>query len=84
MGDSQLDRFYYEALKQVMECQDGTYVSGYKIWQHELVWQSRKAARTGYLFLALPMSDLPLLPFEISISTFSSRLILLGSRMKKE
>ena len=54
MGDSQLDRFYYEALKQVMECQDGTYVSGYKIWQHELVWQSRKAARTGYLFFGAP------------------------------
>ena len=54
LGDSQLDRFYYEALRRVMECQDATYVTGYKIWQHELVWQERKAARAGYLFFGAP------------------------------
>lgn len=54
LGDAQLDRFYYEALKRVMECQDSTYVTGYKIWQHELVWQDHKAARTGYLFFGAP------------------------------
>ena len=43
-----------EALKRVMECQDTTYVTGYKIWQHELVWQERKAARSGYLFFGAP------------------------------
>jgi Cdc6-like AAA superfamily ATPase len=54
LGDTQLDRYYYEALKRVMECQDNTYVTGYKIWQHELVWMERKAARTGYLFFGAP------------------------------
>ena len=54
LGETQLDRFYYEALKRVMECEDSTYVTGYKIWQHELVWQDRKAARTGYLFFGAP------------------------------
>lgn len=54
LGDSQLDRFYYEALRRVMECQDATYTTGYKIWQHELEWQERKAARTGYLFFGSP------------------------------
>lgn len=54
LDETQLDRFYYEALKRVMECQDTTYVTGYKIWQHELVWQERKAARTGYLFFGAP------------------------------
>ena len=54
LGQAQLDRFYYEALKRVMECQDSTYVTGYKIWQHELVWQERKATRTGYLFFGAP------------------------------
>ena len=54
LGDTQLDRFYYEALKRVMECQDSTYVTGYKIWQHELVWQDHKAARSGYLFFGAP------------------------------
>ena len=50
----QLDRYYYEALKQVMECTDQTYVTGYKIWQHELEWLERKAVRQGYLFFGAP------------------------------
>lgn len=54
LGDAQLDRFYYEALKRVMECQDSTYVTGYKIWQHELVWHDHKVARSGYLFFGAP------------------------------
>ena len=51
---SHLDRYYYEALKRVMECTDQTYVSGYKIWQHELEWPEHKAARRGYLFFGAP------------------------------
>ena len=51
---AQLDRYYYEALKQVMECIDQPYVTGYKIWQHELEWPERKAARAGYLFFGAP------------------------------
>jgi predicted ATPase/soluble cytochrome b562 len=54
LDDSQLDRYYYEALKRVMECTDQTYVTGFKIWQHELVWLERKAARQGYLFFGAP------------------------------
>src|SRR5680860_612977 len=54
LGQAQLDRYYYEALKRAMECQDSTYVTGYKIWQHELVWQEHKAARSGYLFFGAP------------------------------
>ena len=54
LGDDQLDRYYYEALKRVMECTDETYVSGYKIWEHELEWYKRKAARQGYLFFGSP------------------------------
>ena len=49
-----LDRYYYEALKRVMECEDQTYVTGYKIWEHELEWLERKAARRGYLFFGAP------------------------------
>ncbi len=54
LDDSQLDRYYYEALKRVMECTDQTYVTGYKIWQHEIEWLERKAAREGYLFFGAP------------------------------
>ena len=54
LESSQLDRYYYEALRRVMECTDQTYVTGYKIWQHELEWLERKAARQGYLFFGAP------------------------------
>jgi len=54
LDDSQLNRYYYEALKRLMECTDQTYVTGYKIWQHEIEWLERKAARQGYLFFGAP------------------------------
>jgi hypothetical protein len=54
MEDAKLDRFYYEALKRAMECQDTTHVTGYNIWQHELPWHERKVTRSGYLFFGAP------------------------------
>jgi len=54
LNDDKLNRYYYEVLKRVMECTDETYVSGYKIWEHELEWYKRKAARQGYLFFGSP------------------------------
>jgi len=54
LDGSQLDRYYYEALRRVMECTDQTYVTGYRIWQHEIEWPERKAARQGYLFFGAP------------------------------
>ena len=54
LDDSQLDRYYYEALKRVLECTDTTYVTGYRIWEHELEWRERHASRRGYLFFGAP------------------------------
>ena len=54
LDDAQLDRYYYEALKRVLECTDTTYVSGYRIWEHELEWRERHASRRGYLFFGAP------------------------------
>jgi len=54
LDSTQLDRYYYEALKRVMECTDQTYVSGYGIWEHELEWIERKVSRRGYLFFGAP------------------------------
>ena len=51
---ARLDRYYYDALRRVMECTDETYVTGYRIWEHELEWRARKAARQGYLFFGAP------------------------------
>lgn len=54
LDDAQLDRYYYEALKRAMECVDQTYVTGFRIWQHELEWVEHRAARQGYLFFGAP------------------------------
>jgi hypothetical protein len=54
LDDDELDRYYFEALKQAMECSDQTLVTGSKIWRHELEWRERKAARLGYLFFGSP------------------------------
>ena len=54
LDDNQLDRYYFEALKQVMECAESTYVPGYNIWQHEVEWRERKVTRPGYLFFGAP------------------------------
>ncbi len=55
LDDATLDRAYYEALQIVMEKKDlPTYVTGYRIWEHEVEWPERKAARQGYLFFGAP------------------------------
>jgi predicted ATPase len=55
LDTTQLDRYYYQALTIVMEKKDQpTYVTGYRIWEHELEWLERKAARQGYLFFGAP------------------------------
>ena len=54
LDDSKLDRYYYDALRRIMECTDHTYVTNYLIWEHDLVWPERKASRRGYLFFGAP------------------------------
>ncbi len=52
---SQIDRYYYVALRQVMELnQAEVCVTGYNIWEYELEWQKHQAARIGYLFFGAP------------------------------
>jgi len=59
-----LDQLLLRSLKQVSVHQ--TYVTGYRIRQHELEWRDRKATRSGYLFFA-PISGLLQLPNGTSI-----------------
>ena len=54
LDDAQLDRYYYQALTRVLECVEATYVTGYRIWEHELEWRERHASRLGYLFFGAP------------------------------
>ncbi len=50
----QLDRYYFNALSQVTESAQNTYVTNYRIWLHELPWWERKVTRQGYLFFGAP------------------------------
>lgn len=52
--DDKLDRYYYDLLKQVITLDDNTYVSGYKIWRHNLPWDAHRVKRQGYLFFGAP------------------------------
>ncbi len=56
LGDDQLDRYYFDALRRVvLEDPDAPqYVPGYRIWEHEIEWRERKAGRSGYLFFGAP------------------------------
>ena len=49
-----LDRYYYDALRQVLECTDAPSFTGWQIWQHEIVWKEHQAPRLGYLFFGTP------------------------------
>ena len=49
-----LDRYYYDALRQALECTDTPSFTGWQIWQHEIAWKERQAPRLGYLFFGTP------------------------------
>ncbi|MFQ7235676.1 MAG: DUF6079 family protein, partial [Enterococcus hulanensis] len=51
---STLDSYYYKILQNAVALDDNTYVSGYRIWQHELPWEKRRVMRRGYLFFGSP------------------------------
>lgn len=56
LGDAQLDRYYFDALRRVvLEDSDAApYVTGYRIWEHEIEWRERRTGRSGYLFFGAP------------------------------
>jgi hypothetical protein len=55
LSNDTLDRAYYSAIKQLMECTDDTnYVTGHQIWQYQIEWQERRVDRSGYLFFGAP------------------------------
>lgn len=56
LSDSQLDRYYFDALKQIVleDPAAPQYVTGYNIWEHEVEWRERKTTRRGYLFFGAP------------------------------
>lgn len=54
LDSNYLNRYYFEALKRVMELTDDTVISGRQIRQQEITWLQRNAPRKGYLFFGAP------------------------------
>lgn len=50
----QADLYYFDFLQYVLEIQQDSYRSGFKIWQHSLEWIDKKSFRLGYIFFGNP------------------------------
>lgn len=50
----QLNRYYFEALRELLGQDERTYVAGYRIWEYEVPWPDRRVTRPGYLFFGTP------------------------------
>jgi hypothetical protein len=59
-----LDRYYFDALLQVLEQTDTPPSrTGFKIWEYEIDWRTRRVSRLGYLFLGAPNERPNTVPF---------------------
>ena len=54
MDDADLNRYFFDALQQVLGLSESTYVTNYRIWFYELPWLARNVTRPGYLFFGAP------------------------------
>jgi len=52
--DKELSRYYFDLLSIIMEQADATIVSGFKIWEYQLMWHQKKVEIDGYLFFGNP------------------------------
>ena len=52
LDNETFDTYYFDALAHLIECSTSTYVSGFKIWEHELVWTQKNTTRLGYCLTA--------------------------------
>ena len=51
LEEDALDRYYFDALRRILELSESTYRPGFRIWQIEIPWAGRGMTRDGYLFL---------------------------------
>lgn len=50
----QADQYYFDFLQFILEIQQDSFRSGFKIWQHSLEWLDKKSFRLGYIFFGNP------------------------------
>ncbi|MCA9875297.1 MAG: hypothetical protein KC441_16615, partial [Anaerolineales bacterium] len=54
LGDDELNRYFFDALRQALNLSLTSYVTNFRIWFYELPWAERQVTRPGYLFFGLP------------------------------
>jgi len=54
MEKGDLNRYFFDALRQALNLSDTTYVTGHRIWFYELPWDEHRVTRPGYLFFGAP------------------------------
>ena len=54
MSEDELDRYFFDALRLVLNLSDTTYTTAGKIWLYEMPWVDHKVTRPGYLFFGAP------------------------------
>ena len=54
LDKNKLDHYYFDALVEIMKRPEATYVSGYRIWEYEVIWKEHNIGRLGYLFFGAP------------------------------
>jgi hypothetical protein len=54
MDKSDLNTYFYDALRQALNLSNTTYLTGYSIWFYELPWADHKVTRPGYIFFGPP------------------------------
>lgn len=54
MSEGDLDRYFFDALRLLLQLSDTTYTTAGKIWLYELPWVEHKVTRPGYLFFGAP------------------------------
>ena len=49
-----LNRYFFDALRQTLNFSDSTFVTNYRIWFYELPWAEHQVTRPGYFFFGAP------------------------------
>jgi hypothetical protein len=54
MEERDLNRYFYSALRELLNIRTSVHVTGFLIWRDELVWAEKNVMRPGYLFFGHP------------------------------
>ena len=49
-----LNRYYFNGLREALGLEEQTYVPGFRIWEYEIPWPEKRVTRPGYLFFGTP------------------------------